>query len=33
LAERENELAFEPGRKEDKYLFLPVIWFDEERED
>jgi len=33
FAERGNELAFEPGRKEDKYLFLPVVWFDEERED
>jgi hypothetical protein len=33
LAERGNELAFEPGRKEDKYLFLPVVWLDEERED
>ena len=33
LKGREGELAFEPGRKSDKWLFLPVIWLNETKED
>lgn len=29
LAKRENELAFEPGKNSDNWLFLPVVWLTE----
>jgi len=31
--DRENELAFEPGNKNDKWLFLPVVWLNDTQED
>jgi hypothetical protein len=33
LKDRENELAFEPGNKNDKWLFLPVVWLNDTQED
>lgn len=33
LKDREDELAFEPGNKNDKWLFLPVVWLNETQED
>jgi len=32
LKDRENELAFEPGRSSDDWLFLPVVWMTEDGE-
>jgi len=33
LKDREGELAFEPGTKNDKWLFLPVVWLSEDKDD
>ncbi|MCX5644662.1 MAG: hypothetical protein NTZ17_08240 [Phycisphaerae bacterium] len=33
LKEEEDQLAFEPGVKTDRWLYLPVVWFHEEQED
>jgi len=33
LRDREGELAFEPGSRKDKWLFLPVVWLNDEHED
>jgi hypothetical protein len=33
LKDRENELAFEPSNKNDKWLFLPVVWLNDRQED
>ena len=29
LKGKENKLAFEPANKKDKWLFLPIVWIDE----
>ncbi len=33
LKDREGDLAFEPGTKNDKRLFLPVVWLNEDKDD
>jgi hypothetical protein len=33
LKDREDELAFEPGNRNDKWLFLPVVWLNDTQED
>ncbi len=33
LKGREDELAFEPGRRGQRWRFLPVVWIDEREED
>jgi len=33
LKDREDELAFEPGRRGQKWRFLPVVWINERDED
>jgi len=33
LKDRPDELAFEPGHGQDKWLFLPVVWCNDETED
>jgi len=33
LKDKEDELAFEPGGKNDKWLFLPAVWLNDTQED
>ncbi|OHB62154.1 MAG: hypothetical protein A2Y76_00755 [Planctomycetes bacterium RBG_13_60_9] len=33
LRDRGGELAFEPGREDDRWLFLPVVWLGDSHED
>ena len=33
LKDREDELAFEPGKDTDKWLYLPVVWVNDTQED
>lgn len=33
LKDQDGELAFEPGTKNDKWLYLPVVWLNDKQED